>query len=153
MNELTPQTLLVLVPLLPLVGAVLTVALGRLLGRHAHLPAVAAIAAAFVVAGMLLTGIVKEVGDHAGHGTPAHAVEMTTTLWQWASVPDAAAAGEAGSGGRAFSVPITLRLDPLTACLLVIITGVGLLVAVYSIGYMHGDPGYPRFFALVSAFV
>jgi hypothetical protein len=83
MNELTPQTLLVLVPLLPLVGAVLTVALGRLLGRHAHLPAVAAIAAAFVVAGMLLTGIVKEVGDHAGHGTPAHAVEMTTTLWQW----------------------------------------------------------------------
>ncbi len=153
MNELTPQTLLVLVPLLPLVGAVLTVALGRLLGRHAHLPAIAAIAAAFVVAGMLLAGVVKEVGDHAGHGAPAHAVEMTTTLWQWAGVPDAAAAGEADPAARSFSVPITLRLDPLTACLLVIITGVGLLVAVYSIGYMHGDPGYPRFFALVSAFV
>ena len=34
-----------------------------------------------------------------------------------------------------------------------IITFVGLLVAIYSIGYMHGDPGYPRFFALVSMFV
>jgi NADH-quinone oxidoreductase subunit L len=153
MNELTPQTLLVLVPLLPLVGAVATVALGRVLGRHAHLPAVAAIAAAFVVAGMLLAGVVKDVGDQPGHGSPIQAVEMTTTLWQWAGVPDAAAAGEAGSAARDFSVPVTLRLDPLTATLLLIITGVGLLVAIYSIGYMHGDPGYPRFFALVSAFV
>jgi len=37
--------------------------------------------------------------------------------------------------------------------MLAIITCVGLLVAIYSVGYMHDDPGYPRFFALVSMFV
>ncbi|RLS51330.1 MAG: NADH-quinone oxidoreductase subunit L, partial [Planctomycetota bacterium] len=93
---------------------------------------------------------------------------MITTLWQWATVEDArsgdlATTGQGGlsapvapgtaNNGGAFSIPIALRLDPLTATLLTIITGVGLLVAIYSIGYMHDDPGYPRFFALVAMFV
>jgi NADH-quinone oxidoreductase subunit L len=154
MNELSPQTLLVLVPLLPLAGAILTVTLGRVLGRHAHLPAIAAIAAAFAVAATLLSGVARDVAaTGGGHDQPVRAVEMTTTLWNWADVADAGAAGDTGSAARSFSIPVTLRLDPLTATLLVIITGVGLLVAIYSIGYMHGDPGYPRFFALVAAFV
>ncbi|MFM7205366.1 MAG: NADH-quinone oxidoreductase subunit L [Planctomycetaceae bacterium] len=152
MNDLSPSTLLVLVPLLPLIGAILTVAFGRALGTRAHLPAVAGIAAAFVVAVMLLSGLARDVGA-SGHDHAAAPVEMVTTLWEWAGIGDAAAAGDAGSAAKAFSIPVALRLDPLTATLLVIITGVGLLVAIYSIGYMHGDPGYPRFFALVSAFV
>ena len=152
MNDLSPSTLLVLVPLLPLAGAILTVALGRLLGSRAHLPAVAGIAAAFVVAATLLVGMARDVGvGAAGHDHAAKPVEMVTTLWEWAAVDPAAAAGDASAA--AFSIPVAMRLDPLTATLLVIITGVGLLVAIYSIGYMHGDPGYPRFFALVSAFV
>jgi NADH-quinone oxidoreductase subunit L len=145
--NLTPATLLVLVPLLPLVGAVLTVALGRVLGSRAHLPAVAAIAASAAVAVSLLVGLGREVGSGAA-GRP---VEMVATLWQWADVADATPAG--GTASQAFSIPIALRLDPLTATLLAIITCVGLLVAIYSIGYMHDDPGYPRFFALVAAFV
>jgi NADH-quinone oxidoreductase subunit L len=76
---------------------------------------------------------------------------MVTTLWEWASIPDAQADGAATA--TSLSIPVALRLDPLTSTLLVIITCVGLLVAIYSIGYMHGDPGYPRFFALVSMFV
>jgi len=147
MPNLTPATLLVLVPLLPLVGAVLTVALGRVLGSRAHLPAVASIAASAAVAVSLLVGLGREVGSGAA-GRP---VEMVTTLWQWADVADATPAG--GAVPQAFSIPIALRLDPLTATLLAIITCVGLLVAIYSIGYMHDDPGYPRFFALVAAFV
>jgi NADH-quinone oxidoreductase subunit L len=151
MQDIPRSTLLVLVPLLPLAGAILTVAFGRLLKSRAHLPAVACIAAAAVVAVSLLTGMVREVGATGGHGEPAKPVEMVTELWQWAAVPDAQAAG--GEAARSFSIPVALRLDPLTATLLVIITGVGLLVAIYSIGYMHGDPGYPRFFALISMFV
>ena len=157
--------LLVLVPLLPLLGAIGTVLLGRRLGPRAHLPAVAGIGAAAVVALLLLLGTAAQVGT--GHGDPlrpAEPVEMITTLWQWATVGDArsgdlagslsapVAPGAADSGGT-FSIPIALRLDPLTATLLTIITGVGLLVAIYSIGYMHDDPGYPRFFALVAMFV
>jgi len=149
MNFSDPSTLLVLVPLVPLAAAVLTVALGRVLGRRSWLPAVAGIGAAFVCAVMLLSGMAREVTG-VGHDQPARPVEFVTTLWEWAGVD---AAGMSGAAPQAFSIPVSLRLDPLTATLLVIITGVGLLVAIYSIGYMHGDPGEPRFFALVSAFV
>ena len=116
MNALSPSTLLVLVPLLPLVGAILTVALGRVLGARAHLPAVAGIAAAFVVAVMLLFGMAREVGvGTTGHDHAAKPVEMVTTLWEWAVVGDAAAAGDAGSAAQSCSIPVALRLDPHTA--------------------------------------
>ncbi|MGB8853427.1 MAG: NADH-quinone oxidoreductase subunit L [Pirellulales bacterium] len=163
---MSPATLLVLVPLLPLVGAILTVALGRRLGSRAHLPAIAGIAAAAVVAVSLLLGLGREVGiGDAAHAPTARPVEMITTLWEWAGV-DAAYSPPAGSPAaadtaradgatdlRSFSIPVALRLDPLTSTLLAIITCVGLLVAIYSIGYMHGDQGYPRFFALLAMFV
>ena len=54
--------LLVLVPLLPLLGAIGTVLLGRRLGPRAHLPAVAGIGAAAVVALLLLLGTAAQVG-------------------------------------------------------------------------------------------
>ncbi len=141
MQDISPATLLVLVPLLPLLGAIVTVAFGRLLGSRAHLPAVISIAAALACAIVLLSGTARLVGDT--HGNAVRPVEMITTLWQWATV----------DGSQPFSIPVALRLDPLTATMLTIITSVGLLVAIYSIGYMHDDPGYPRFFALVAAFV
>jgi NADH-quinone oxidoreductase subunit L len=167
MQSLSPATLLVLVPLLPLAGAVLTLLLGRLLGSRAHLPAIAGIAAAAAVAVTLLLGTSNQVGSaHGPHAEPVRPVEMITTLWQWASVqeayvpPDGSAAAipgtavsGAGGAARAFTIPVALRLDPLTATLLAIITCIGLVVAVYSVGYMHHDPGYPRFFAVFSLFV
>ena len=167
MQSLSPATLLVLVPLLPLAGAVLTLLLGRLLGSRAHLPAIAGIAAAAAVAVTLLLGTSNQVGSaHGPHAEPVRPVEMITTLWQWASVQDAyvppegsaaalpgTAVSSAGGAARAFTIPVALRLDPLTATLLAIITCIGLVVAVYSVGYMHHDPGYPRFFAVFSLFV
>jgi NADH-quinone oxidoreductase subunit L len=167
MQSLSPATLLVLVPLLPLVGSVLTLLLGRLLGPRAHLPAIAGIAAAAAVAVTLLLGTSNQVGTaHGPHAEPVRPVEMITTLWQWASVQDAyvppagsaaelpgTAVSGARSAARAFTIPVALRLDPLTATLLAIITCIGLVVAIYSVGYMHHDPGYPRFFAVFSLFV
>jgi NADH-quinone oxidoreductase subunit L len=50
-------------------------------------------------------------------------------------------------------VDVTLRADPLTAVMLTTVTFISLLVIVYSVGYMRGDPGYWRFFAYVSLFV
>jgi NADH-quinone oxidoreductase subunit L len=52
-----------------------------------------------------------------------------------------------------FRAPITLRVDPLTSLMLLMVTWVGSLIVVYSIGYMHGDRGYWRFFAVVSLFL
>jgi len=168
MQNVSPATLLVLVPLLPLAGAVLTLLLGRRLKSQAHLPAIAGIAAAAAVAIVLLLGTATQVGRPDGaHAEPVRPVEMISTLWQWATVeaayappagsaaaiPGTAVGGGAAGAARAFTIPVALRLDPLTATLLTIITCIGLVVAVYSIGYMHHDPGYPRFFAVFSLFV
>src|SRR5205807_1389748 len=51
------------------------------------------------------------------------------------------------------SASFSLRADGLTAIMLVMVTFIGSLIAIYSAGYMHGDPGYPRFFAQVSLFL
>ncbi len=54
---------------------------------------------------------------------------------------------------RDFRIEIVLRADALTAIMLVTVTLISFLVAVYSIGYMHDDPGYWRFFTFISVFV
>src|SRR5438874_2333788 len=51
-----------------------------------------------------------------------------------------------------FNVDWALRVDSLTAVMLVVVTGVSSLVHFYSIGYMHDDPGRPRFFSYLSLF-
>src|SRR5660398_218826 len=60
-------------------------------------------------------------------------------LWRWISV------------GK-FQVPIGLQVDQLSAVMLLVVTGVGFLIFVYSKGYMHGDTGYYRFYAYLSLF-
>src|SRR5438045_169627 len=51
-----------------------------------------------------------------------------------------------------FEADWTLRIDTLTAVMLVVVTGVSSLVHLYSVGYMHGDRGRPRFFSYLSFF-
>ncbi len=51
-----------------------------------------------------------------------------------------------------FSVQIGILMDSLTAVMLVVVTLVSLMVQIYSQGYMHGDPGYHRYFAWMSLF-
>jgi NADH-quinone oxidoreductase subunit L len=161
-NSFDPvSVLLALVPALPLLGCLITVLAGKLLGPRAHLPAVATIAASAVCSLVLLTGTAAEVHNpDGGHDRPVASVH---TLWQWVHVDNAIQGVDAVSGvntdaaadeaAQPFAIDVVLRIDPLTATMLSVITCVGLLVAIFSIGYMHGDPGYPRFFALVSAFV
>ena len=55
--------------------------------------------------------------------------------------------------GESFAFNIGFRVDALTAVMLLVITGVGFLIHVYSIGYMHGDEGYARYFAYLNLFV
>jgi NADH-quinone oxidoreductase subunit L len=52
-----------------------------------------------------------------------------------------------------FEANLSLRADGLTVVMLVMVTFIGMLIAIYSAGYMHDDPGYPRFFAEVSLFI
>src|SRR5882762_5205664 len=50
------------------------------------------------------------------------------------------------------SVDFGLKLDPLSLMMLLIVTGVGGAIHIYSYGYMHDDPGFSRFFACLSLF-
>ena len=70
-----------------------------------------------------------------GGGTP-----FDETLYEWIT-------------GESFAFNIGFRVDALTTVMLLVITGVGFLIHVYSIGYMHGDAGYTRYFAYLNLFV
>ncbi len=52
-----------------------------------------------------------------------------------------------------FSASFSFLVDPLSSVFLLIITGVGLLIHIYSVGYMHGDPGYNRFMSYLNLFI
>src|SRR5262249_24692328 len=52
-----------------------------------------------------------------------------------------------------FQADAALRLDALSAVMALVVTGVGFLIHVYSVGYMHGDPGLARFFAYLNLFM
>ncbi len=62
------------------------------------------------------------------------------TLFQWMPVGD-------------LHLDASLLLDPLSMTMVLVVTGVGMLIHVFSVGYMQDDPGYPRYFAYLNLFV
>ncbi len=115
-----------LVPFLPLLGAVVAAVGGKWLKEQSHLPVVGGIGLAFLVA----LGLLLSVGK----------TDAQPDAIEWLTI----------SG---LTVPIQFQTDGLTTMMLAMVTFVATLVAIYSSGYMAGDPAYPRFFALVGLFV
>ena len=126
------QVLSCLVPGLPLIGF-LAVGLNnkRLGNRTASFIACLAVFLAFVAA-VILFGRLLSGGD------ALTAIEFR--LFTWIPVGD-------------FNVSFSLLTDRLSSIFMLIITGVGFLIHLYSIGYMHDDPGYNRFFSYLNLFV
>ncbi len=123
------NVLLWLIPGAPLAAAVLIAVVGnRWLRGASHVPAVAAIGFSAVCALALL--FTADVADQP----------LLSVGFEWFSVGD-------------LSVPVALYADTLAVTMLVMVTCVATLVAIFAVGYMHDDPGYPRFFAEVSLFV
>ncbi len=52
-----------------------------------------------------------------------------------------------------FNATVGFRIDPLSIIMCLVVTGVGFLIHVYSVGYMHSDEGYPRYFTYLNLFV
>jgi proton-translocating NADH-quinone oxidoreductase chain L len=122
-----PRHFLWLIPAMPLAASVLCVLLGLIGGRRlSHWPCVLAALASCAASFHLLMNFVP-----AG-------LEPFSVNWF--------ASGD-------LSVSLSLRADGLTAIMLVTVTFVGSLIAIYSIGYMHGDAGYARYFAQISLFL
>jgi NADH-quinone oxidoreductase subunit L len=144
------RTLIILIPLLPLLGAIVTAILGaRVLKKQSHLPIVIAIIGSFLCSFMMLQNVRQNVTGDDPLTTIGY--EQVEHLWTWANIPAAVDSGP--EAGTDFTIDVTLRTDPLTAIMLVMVTFVASLVAIYGAGYMHGDRGYWRFFAYVGLFV
>lgn len=125
------KVLIALVPILPLVGFLL-VALNtkRFVHGVTSIIACGSVFASFAISISLFVTLLMEP-----EGT-----QLTVTLFNWI-----------GAGG--FTVDFSFLVDPLSSLMLLIITGVGFLIHVYSIGYMHHDEGFNRFFSYLNLFV
>jgi NADH-quinone oxidoreductase subunit L len=124
------------IPVLPLAGALVNLAFGRRLGHRAHWVAVPAVGLAFGFAAAAFLRVWR--GGESFRGL----------LFEWILAGCAEAAGPG-----CLRAPVTLQLDELSAVMLLVVTGVSFLIHVYSIGYMHEDPDYPRFFTYLNLFV
>lgn len=122
-----------LIPLFPLVGFVIVGFFGKKLNNEKLVGTLAsgAILASFVTAVIAFMDLVALA--------PADR-SVIVPVFTWIA---------AGS----FSVDIAYQFDQLSILFTLIITGIGFLIHVYSIGYMHGDKGFPRFFAYLNLFV
>lgn len=122
---------LFLIPLFPLIGFLIN---GLLLGRLPR-PVVSFVACASVGLSFILSLLLfLELKD-----LPVDARYIEQTLFTWIA-----------SGS--FHVDIAYYLDPLSAVMILVVTGVGFLIHVYSTGYMHHDPCFGRYFAYLNLF-
>jgi NADH-quinone oxidoreductase subunit L len=115
-----------LIPLLPLTAFLILGLAGRHINARAHLVAVPAVMLSLA----LSMGAFLEVASGSVISLPLYTWLTSGTL----------------------DIHIGLHIDRLTAVMLLLVTGVSSLVHVYTIGYMHGEPGYARFFSYIALF-
>ena len=124
---------LLLIPLLPFVGFLLNASAGRRLAK----PVSGGVACAAMLASFTLSviAVLRLVA------LPPESRAIAAQLFTWIS------SGE-------FTVPFALRLDPLAAVMILVITGIGSLIHIYSTAYMHGerDAEFARYFSYLNLF-
>lgn len=115
--------------LAPLIAAIVAGLFGRRIGRAgAHWVTILGVGLSAVLSLVVLKDLVFDGGE-----------TLNYTLYQWAMIDG-------------LSMEIGFLVDRLTAMMMVVVTFVSLMVHVYTIGYMHEDPGYQRFFSYISLF-
>jgi NADH-quinone oxidoreductase subunit L len=115
----------------PLAGAIVLLVGGRLLDRVGHLVGCATVLVAFVLGAAIFASVVGEPADARLHEVP---------IFTWT---------QSGS----LDIGFGLLLDPLSLTFVLLITGVGALIHIYSIGYMAHDAERRKFFAYMNLFV
>ncbi|MFC5300705.1 NADH-quinone oxidoreductase subunit L [Azospira restricta] len=121
------KSLYLLVPLAPLVGAIIAGLFCRIIPRWvAHTATIAGVAIAFVASCLVFKDVM------AGN-------TFNGPVYQWLTSGD-------------YKFEVGFLIDSLTATMMIVVTSVSLMVHVYTIGYMHEDPGYNRFFSYISLF-
>jgi NADH-quinone oxidoreductase subunit L len=147
----TPDELLPWIVLLPAMGAlwngILSPVIGRVLGYERSHSGVGFVACATVFAAFGLS--VLAVAKLAM--MPAEARHATYHAWEWFTLRLPPPFGSADD--IRVPVEVALRLDALSGTMLLVVTGVGSLIHLYSTGYMHDDPSPGRYFAYLNLFM
>ena len=121
------KELYLIVPFAPLIGAIIAGLGGRHIGNaRAHSVTIFAVLLSFLCSCVIFADVLK--GN-----------TFNGTVFTWLTVSDT-------------RFEIGFLIDRLSALMMVVVTFVSLMVHIYTIGYMHGDPGYQRFFAYISLF-
>jgi len=121
------QTLYLIVPLAPLLGAIIAGFFGKLIGRTlSHLVTIAGVAISLAASVLVFQDVL------AGH-------TYNGTVYTWMVLGD-------------LRFEVGFLIDSLTTMMMLVVTFVSLMVHIYTIGYMHDDPGYQRFFSYISLF-
>jgi NADH-quinone oxidoreductase subunit L len=129
-----------LIPLLPAAGALVQLLFGRKLPKRAvSLVSVGLPGLSFVWAIGCFSGLLDVVDRH-----------FSLTLYSW--LPAGAFHLSNGTMGQ-FNANVGFQLDPLSAVMMLVVTGVGFLIHIYSIGYMGHEGGYYRFFGYMNLFM
>ncbi len=124
--------MIALIPALPLAAVALNLLLGDRLGKRGTAwLACGAVGVAFLLA-------VRAVVHLAG--LPADGRAIHEMVYTWMRVGD-------------FSADVAFLLDPLSAVMVLVVTGVGFLIHAYSVGYMSNDPSFRRFFMYLNLFM
>lgn len=122
------QNLLLSIALAPLIGSIIAGLFGKQVGKEwSHRAAIAGVAIAFILSAWVLKLVVVDGQTY------------NQQVYQWLQV---------GS----LSLEVGFMVDALTAMMMVVVTFVSLMVHIYTIGYMHDDDGYARFFSYISLF-
>jgi len=133
MNSTLNATQLLMVPLAPLLGSALAGILGTALGGRrigrgvSHSVTILGVFISLVISAMTLYSVAVE------------GARFNETLYTWMVVDG-------------FKMEVGFLVDGLTAMMMCVVTFVSLMVHIYTIGYMHEDEGYNRFFAYISLF-
>ena len=126
------ERLVWLIPLMPLIGFALLLVGGRRMGEPgAGRLATAAVAASFAASVLTFIGLLGLEGEERS---------VTFTLFSWVPAGD-------------LSVDVSFLADPLSITMALFITGVSALIHLYSLGYMHGDENFSKFFLYLNLFV
>jgi len=125
--------LLALIPLLPFAGFLVNATMGKRLPKSVSGGLAALVMViAFAIAAMQVWALA---------GLAPESRQINQTLFTWFTSAD-------------LSIDLTLRLDALSAVMILVITGIGSLIHIYSLAYMHEetDPDYARFFSYLNLF-
>ena len=141
------KTAVLTVVLLPLVASVLLLFFGKRMQRvpfigRLHLTgflAAASLIGAFVASVLLFADLLAITSSETAGGHGANTRSLSIHLWDWMTVGN-------------FNVGIDLLVDQLSVVMSLVVTGVGSLIALYSISYMKGDERFPRYFAYLTLF-